>query len=307
MRIKFDFIDLEAFLAVMETASFHRAAYRLSLSQSAITRRIQKLEDALGSPLFERTTRVVKPTLAAKRLQTRAEAMLDGAEETIRAMRDESIAFAHQRAVVVTVALLPTLITPLFLPVLDRLRRSCIHARVRVRDLTANEVAEAVSQGDADFGVCSTGVSTPNTQFELLFDDEIVLAMPHDHDLARQDQVSWSELHNDTLILPIRGTGNRLLIDDAMAHSHLTVRWTYEVGRSTTAIELISNGVGVAPLPRSVMQSVSGRHITFKSLDNPVIKRSIGLLTRIGSSDGSTVEYLKTALRDCSRRFKGQR
>ncbi|WP_029064993.1 LysR family transcriptional regulator, partial [Labrenzia sp. DG1229] len=82
MRINFDFNDLEAFLAVMETGSFHLAAERLNLSQSAITRRVQKLEDVLGSSLFERTTRAVRPTLAAKRLQARAEVMLEGARET---------------------------------------------------------------------------------------------------------------------------------------------------------------------------------------------------------------------------------
>mgnify|MGYP001813232112 CR=1 FL=1 len=47
MRINYDFGDLEAFLAVKETGSFHGAAERLNLSQSAITRRIQKLEEAL--------------------------------------------------------------------------------------------------------------------------------------------------------------------------------------------------------------------------------------------------------------------
>ena len=102
------------------------------------------------------------------------------------------------------------------------------------------------------------------------------------------------------------GTGNRLVIDDAMAHSHLTARWTYEAGRSTTAMELVGAGVGVAPLPRSAMRSVPGRHITFKILGDPVIKRPVGFLTRIGTSDSPTAGSLKTALRDCSRRFKGQ-
>ena len=108
MHINYDFADLEAFLAVKETGSFHLAAEKLALSQSAVTRRVQKLEMALDSVLFERTTRMVKPTLTAKRLQARAEAILDDARETTRAMRDESVAFAHQRSLVVTVATVPT-------------------------------------------------------------------------------------------------------------------------------------------------------------------------------------------------------
>ena len=55
-----------------------------------------------------RATRAVKPTLAAKRLKVRAEAILEDAQETTQAMRDESVAFAHQRNAVVTVAIIPT-------------------------------------------------------------------------------------------------------------------------------------------------------------------------------------------------------
>ena len=51
MRINFDFGDLEAFLAVAEHGSFRAAAETLAISQSALSRRIQKLEEALGATL----------------------------------------------------------------------------------------------------------------------------------------------------------------------------------------------------------------------------------------------------------------
>jgi len=105
MRSNFDFDDLEAFLSVKDTGSFHHVAQRLNLSQSAETRRIKNLEPALDTVVFERTTRAVKPTLAAKRLQARAEAILDAAQETTRAMRDDSAGFAHQKTAILTIAI----------------------------------------------------------------------------------------------------------------------------------------------------------------------------------------------------------
>lgn len=304
MRINFDFNDLEAFLAVMETVSFHHAAERLSLSQSAITRRIQKLEETLGSSLFERTTRAVRPTLAAKRLQARAEAMLESAREATLAMRDESVAFAHQRGSLVTIAMIPTMITPLLAPAIRRLRENGSVPRVRLLDRAANEVAEAVSQGEADFGICSIGSLEANTQFEPLFEDAIVLTLPRDHALAVARTVAWPDLQEVPLILPARGTGNRLLIDEAMARSRLSAQWTYEVGRSTTAMDLVSEGVGAALLPRSAMTSAQGKTLAFRKLGDPVVSRPVGMLTRNGVAGNPVTDAFKQAFRDLSEELR---
>ncbi|WP_422377859.1 LysR family transcriptional regulator [Roseibium sp.] len=305
MRIKFDFQDLEIFLAVMDTASFHAAAGRLNMSQPAVTRRIQKLEDTLGSDLFERSTRSVKPTLAAKRLQARAEAMLDSAEETTLAMRDESVAFAYQQSAVVTLAMIPSAVTPLLIPALHTLRSRGELVRLRLLDRAANEVAEAVSQGDADFGVCSLGSLEPNTDFAPLFDDEIALAVSGDHSLADRKTVHWSDLLNEPLILPARGTGNRLLIDDAMARSRLSAQWTFEVGRTTTAMELVGASAGVALLPRSAQHSELGKQLVFKTLKDPEVTRPIGLLARQGAADSAAASILKAELRNRARLLSG--
>jgi len=297
MRINYDFSDLEAFLAVKETGSFHLAAEKLNLSQSAVTRRIKKLELALDSQLFERTTRAVKPTLAAKRLQARAEAILDGAYETARAMRDESAAFGFQKNAIVTVAILPSVAAALLPSALRVFRADGHTARVRILDGNANEVAEAVVSGDADFGICSIPMLEPSTTFEPLFDDRIVLAMPAEHQLEQQDIVQWSDLTGEDLIVPMRGTGNRLLIDEAIAKGRRPITWTFEVGRSTTALELVSTGIGVALLPQSSSAYGVARTVVMRPMENPNVARPVGLITRNGHSDSRTVSAFKDAIR----------
>ncbi|MDJ0627734.1 MAG: LysR family transcriptional regulator [Rhodobacter sp.] len=294
MRINFDFADLEAFLAVKETGSFHLAAEKMRLSQSAVTRRVRKLEQALDTPLFERTTRAVKPTLAAKRLQARAEALLGDARETAQAMRDESVAFAHQRSAMVTVASVPTVVSRLLVPAMQRAGAAGRVSRLRLLDGSANEVAEAVAQGEADFGLCSIPMLEPATEFETLFDDRIVLAVPPGHALIGRDEIAWAELAGTPLIVPARGTGNRLLIDEAMAHARLPLHWTFEVGRSSTALDLVTRNMGVALVPLSAAQSV-GVAVCFPTA--PEIARPIGLLSRTGQPDAPAVAALKTAIR----------
>ncbi|MEL6643598.1 MAG: LysR family transcriptional regulator [Pseudomonadota bacterium] len=296
MRINFDFLDLEAFLAVKVTGSFHAAAERLNLSQSSVTRRVQKLEVALGTRLFERTTRAVRPTLAAKRLQLRAEAILQEAEETTRALQDEHAGLAYQRSRIVTLATVPTVLGGLVAPAIRDLRVVDPTARVRIMDMAANDVAEAVAQGDADLGICSVPLLEPATQFELLFNDPIVLAIPAGHTFAALDSVPWSALNDQALILPTRGTGNRLVIDEALAKGRADIRWAFEVQRTSSAVELVSQGMGVAPLPKTAVIGGQRGGVDWKPLRDPDVSRAIGLLTRIGQPENKPAASLKYAL-----------
>ncbi|PSL17467.1 LysR family transcriptional regulator [Shimia abyssi] len=294
MSINYDFGDLEAFLAVKETGSFHAAGARLNLSQSAITRRIRKLEQALGSPLFERTTRTVKPTLAAKRLQPRAEAMVNDARETSRAMQDASVSFAHQREAIVTIATVPTVTTRFITPAIRFVQASGGNLRVRLLDGSANEVAEAVVQGDADFGLCSIPMLEPTTEFEPLLDDAIVLAVHLESALDGTRDLPLSALVDMPLILPARGTGNRLLIDESLARERLSIAWSFEAGRSTTALDLVTSGMGAALLP---MSAIDPARVGYCILQEPGIVRTVGLLSRAGQADTPMVLKLKQAIR----------
>jgi len=297
MRINYDFNDLEAFLAVKDTGSFHGAAERLNLSQSAVTRRVQKLEQALDSVLFERTTRAVKPTLAAKRLHPRAEAIINDAAETARAMRDESVAFVHQRDALVTIATVSTVISRVLSPAIHSFRGRGFSARIRLLEASANEVAETVADGEADFGLCSIPILEPSTLFEPLYDDQIVLALPLSHALAHKTSVALEELMDTPLILPARGTGNRLLIDEAMARARLRMVWAHEVSRSSTALELVASNIGAALLPQSVFLSASATQVAISKLQDVEITRPVGLLSRISQIDTPAIAAIKDAIR----------
>lgn len=293
MSINYDFGDLEAFLAVKDTGSFHKAGAKLNLSQSAITRRIRKLEDALDSQLFVRTTRSVKPTLAAKRLQARAEALLEDARETSEAMRDESVAFAYQRNALITVAVIPTVIERILLPALQKLRDDGYSARVRILDVAANEVADAVAEGEADFGISSIPSLEATTQFEPLFEEQIVVALPQDHPLTDSHEIGWNDLREFSLILPSRGTGNRVLIDEALARARQKITWNFEALRTATSLEMVKNGLGAALIPESAMV---GAEVVGIPLKDASLKRSIGILRRTNHVETSNVKALMKAV-----------
>ena len=98
------------------------------LSQSALTRRIQKLEEALGVSLIERTTRSLKLTFAAKGFRERAQRMLDDACEAMQVVGDDTERYAYQRNSIVTVAALPTATHKILPAAITEFRRQAITA-----------------------------------------------------------------------------------------------------------------------------------------------------------------------------------
>lgn len=301
MSINFDFRDLETFLAVKELGSFHLAAERLGISQSGVTRRIRKLEEFLNTELFERSTRRVKPTLTAKRLEPRAQAMLDEAVEATRAIRDESVAFEHQRLDIITVATVPTFVPSVLTRALVAFRKEGFNTRVRLLDSNANEVTEHVMEGEADFGIGSISIGRSREVFEVLFDDQMVATLPFEHPLARQDVVTWSDIAVESLMLPARATGNRLLIDDALATQHSAPRWTFECNRSTTMLQLVADGLGVAVLPRTIVENCTDARVIWRPIVEPRVSRPIGIVSRPDQTSRPAAARLKELVRiSCS-------
>ena len=83
MPVNFDLNDLYAFRALVEYGNFRLAAESICLSQSALSRRIEKLENALGSKLFDRTTRRVTLTLYGQAFAERSDQLLMNVEAVL--------------------------------------------------------------------------------------------------------------------------------------------------------------------------------------------------------------------------------
>lgn len=86
--MNFDLADLRAFLAVSDLGSFRAASEMLHLSQSALSRRVDKLEDALGVELFTRTTRKIELTAVGRAFVHKARNVLNELESALLGIQD---------------------------------------------------------------------------------------------------------------------------------------------------------------------------------------------------------------------------
>ncbi|MEE3216581.1 MAG: LysR family transcriptional regulator, partial [Pseudomonadota bacterium] len=149
MLHRLEFLDLQAFIQVAELGSFHEAAQRLHLSQPALSRRIQKLEELLEVSLLERTTRRTRLTAIGADFLPRARRMIEEYESSILGIRELA---THQTGTV-TIACLPTAAFYFLPSVIREFSEAWPGIRIRILDVSANEGLEKVISGEADFGI----------------------------------------------------------------------------------------------------------------------------------------------------------
>lgn len=275
-----DTLDLRAFLALIDLGNFHRAAEALNMSQPALSRRIQKLEGTVGAQLFERTTRQVAPTAVGRELTPLVRRLLDEFDTSLFSFRDMGL----RRTGLVTMACLPTAAF-YFLPTVIRdFNAEFPNIRFRILDLTANDGLKAVSRGEVEFGINFMGGTNAELDFMPLADDPFVLAALREHPLMRRSEVSWSELQAHRLITVDRSSGNRTLMDAALARSNLQMTWFYETTHLSTSLGLVEAGLGISVLPRLATPGKDHPILTTRPLVSPSISRTIGVVSRRGTN-----------------------
>jgi DNA-binding transcriptional LysR family regulator len=292
-----DLQGLRAFAAVARKGSFHEAAVSLNLSPPALTRRVQRLEKAVGSMLFERTTRRVLLTPPGEALLSATARVLEELDAGLRQVR----AFETARTGHVSITCSPT-VTHHLLPCIIR-DFLALHPdiRLRVQQAGAAAVVDDVRQGTTEFGITFFGANDDDLTFEPLLIDPYCLVCPVDHPLAALDQVAWTELRSHRLITAGPDSGNMLVLDQALRGIDWRPTTSYEINHLTTALGLVEVGLGIAVIPRSALPTEPLSAITTRPLVEPAVTRTLGLIRRRSRKLASLEREFLLSVRRTSR------
>lgn len=278
--MNFDLSDLRAFVAVADTTSFSAASEALHLSQPALSRRVHKLEDALGFRLFERTTRKVELNAMGRSFLPKARHVLSELEGALMGMADLS----ERIHGLVSIACVPSTVGSLLARSVKLFHQRYPRIRVRLLDQPAPDILLSVARCEADFGISYLGTQEPDLEFETLLTEPFVLACRPDHPLARRRRVSWSDLADQECVALAPGSGNRMLIDQAIAAMSVTPRWICEASHVPALLSLVEAGVGIGVVPRFGLQGARDAALVGVPLGNPEVTRSIGVIRRRGQA-----------------------
>jgi DNA-binding transcriptional LysR family regulator len=231
--------ELAAFVAAVEARSVHGAADALALTQSAVTKRLQRLEQRLGLRLLDRSRAGVQPTTAG-------EALYPDAKQALRALqRVEATARDHQRGAPRELRLASSYVNGEFL-VPDWLARFAHEHpgfRTQLQVVNSTEVLDRLRRGAAELGFVEGLDPLDDMESRIVARDRIVAVVGADHRWAARRSVRTRDLTDEPYVTREIGSGTRSVGDAVLAEVGITLVPTSETA-STQAVKraLLSGG-----------------------------------------------------------------
>lgn len=189
---------LHQFIAVAEELHYGRAAVRVKMAQSPLSQAIQRLEEHIGTPLFERNRRTVTLTPAGKVFLEDAYQWLKYEQTAIERARHASTGEVGRLAIgfigSVGYGFMPTLI--------KNFREGYLNVQLRVVEMTTKDQLEQLKSRLLDVGILRTPLPQENTMIStrLYKRDRLMAALPRSHPLATQKAIHLKQLAHESFI-----------------------------------------------------------------------------------------------------------
>lgn len=284
--------QLRAFRSVYQLRKLSAAAEQLSVTQSAVSVLIRQLEEGLGTRLFDRTTRSLRPTPAAAEAIVVAERILRDVESLGSGLRDLS-ALRRGR---VSLAVTPTLGEILLPRVVRRFTRAHPEIRVVIDDCSPEQFVSRVVGEHVDLGLGTPERAAADVDTEKLMGDHLALVCRKDHPLAGKRTLHWADLAGHGILTVRPGYGIRPLIDGAAAQAGVQLDVRNEVTFLSTAVWMVQSGLGAAIMPSAYARDPLNQDLVVRKLAQPVVSRDISIVTKRGRSLSPAAEALVAAL-----------
>jgi DNA-binding transcriptional LysR family regulator len=245
---------LRYFTAVAEELHFTRAAARLGIRQPPLSAQIRQLEREMGTPLLRRLTRGVELTDAGRLLLDQARAILQQVEQAKadvqRCIRGET---GHLHVGFASATYFPAVVAAIFRDFTQRYPGVTISPE----QSTSPSLADGLRAGRIDMALIRPPVSgTDGLALDLLVEEDMLVALPAAHALARRKAVPLDALAAETFILFPRAAGPGLydLVISACRAAGFSPRIGPEAPQIVASVAMVAAGFGIALVPRSVGQ-----------------------------------------------------
>jgi DNA-binding transcriptional LysR family regulator len=270
--------QLEGFLEIARLGNMRRAANTLSISQPALTARLQALEAELTAPLFHRTHTGMALTPAGRAFLPHAERAIEAVRSGASLVRELEFGVIGELALAVAPA-----VSAYVLPeILVRFTERHPEVRLRVRTGHSEMILDLVARGEVELGIVRQ-LHDERFRSTPLYEDELVLIARPDHPFAMAGRVDVSEIKHAQLILFDRTSSYYDLTNALFRAAGVVPRGVTEVDNIEGAKRMVERGLGVALLPgTAVADALAGGSVREVGLGGAAaIRRQIVAVERL--------------------------
>jgi LysR family transcriptional activator of glutamate synthase operon len=241
--------QLRYLVLLAEELNFTQAAKRANVAQPGLSRQIRKLEDELGVPLVDRTSRRVALTPAGEDLVERARRVLEEVEQARAVARDSAGLLRGRVAIGTTQTPGPIDIAQL----LEGFHRRHPGVELSLREDLSVMLADRLRSDELDLAfVTAIDVrSRRRLEFHPIAHEALVLVAPSDHPLAARESVHVRDLRSERMVAFPHGATIRATFERAAATAGFAPHVAFESNDVTRTQALVERGLGLAILPAS--------------------------------------------------------
>jgi len=292
-----DLEQLEHFLAVSETQNFTRAAELISLSQPAISRSIQRLEEEFALPLFERQSRKVTLTEAGEMFLPRARQVLALINEAKLEINDDGQSGRLRIGAIPTIA-------PYFLPgLLQEFSQHYPQATLWVHEDTTDNLLGRLKQGEIDVAILALPIPAKYLEVEELFSEELFVVLAHDHPLSVKKQLYVADVRALPFVLLAEAhclSENILGFCSQRAFQPISLEKTSQLA---TVLELVAINHGISLIPQMAQRQDDSPLRIYRSMSGAKPTRTIAAAWNSYRFQSRLLKAFHASLREYSRAF----
>lgn len=267
--------QLRYFVAIAEEENFTRAAAKCNVSQPSLSAQILKLEDELGSRLFNRLGRRVELTLAGERFEKRARTILMEADDAVREIQEGE----GKAEGILRIGVTPTVAPYLLPPVLRKCRKRFPKLEIQIDENLRRSLLDNLTSGNLEVVISSYSGNVAHIAAEPILQEALNLLVPRDHVLARKRDISIKDFKDEPLIVLGESSALGEKVLEFFERNDFEPKIAALCSQVNTAIVLVNCGIGLAILPEMARENVLSYDVVFRSMKSLKMSRMLFALT----------------------------
>jgi len=266
-----DFNSLHYFVLVAKYENMSRAAESLHITQPALSKSISLLEENLGVALFERNGRSIKLNRYGKFFLERAERML----KDYATAKEDLLNLVSPGQGVVSIGFMHTLGLEVIPQLMAAVQKVYPQMKIQLTQSNSSSILNKLEAGELDLCLISSLDTDKNLVWEKLWEEELFLIVPENHQLAARKQVTLKDFATEPFISIKKGNTLRKSVDDLYKQGGYQLNVAFEGEEVHTITGLVESGLGVSLIP--YIKGLEQYKIQLIRVNMPNCRREIGL------------------------------